>query len=164
MTPEMFRVTEYDPDGRRREYLSSCPDVVPWVAVRHGVILGTGDSRAAAATATHVSRCELRLASPWERCLLKSLAGRRLPADTEAGLLEAIRTDISRVLAAADDDDTGYEHIHAPVLLEYRSIDLDRLSPDEYDALEARREAALDELAELAALAGQHDLFAGAPA
>ena len=169
MTAEMIHVTEYGGGGRIGEYhMTRCPDAGTWVAVRHGVIVGSGPTRAAAAAAGKVSRCEVRPATWEERRLLPRLRWRRLPAGTEAELLEVIHTDISRVLAAVGDDDVDYDYIHAPVLLEYKDIDIQALALACDDAalkaLEDRREAVQDELDELRALAGQHDLFAGAPA
>ena len=69
-----------------------------WVAVRHGVILGAGESpaaaAAAAAAAARVSRCEVRPATP--RDLAFEECGRPMPVD-ERALLKAIRTDYRRL-------------------------------------------------------------------
>ena len=70
----------------------------PFVAVRHGIILSAGDSRAAAAAAARVSRCEIRYATPEEYELLYYGRLCRTLPDSERALLEAIATDINRVL------------------------------------------------------------------
>ena len=139
-----------------------------YIALRHGVIVGHGPDRpaaaAAAAAAARVSRCELRMATPDEALFLEEIAGRRLPADTEAQLLEAIYTDIHRLLAAVDDGDDEWRHIREPVLTEYRRIDPDSISDAAHVGLQRRLDVIRDELDELCALARQGDLFADAAA
>ena len=138
------------------------------VAERYGVILGAGTTRAAAAAAAaRVSRVETRFATAreyglWLDCRLGH-ALKRLGIDSERALLIAIRTDIERVLWAADCADKGIEaDIAEPEFPEYRVIDAETLDPDAYDALVKHREAIDDELREVAFRERQLDIFAAA--
>ena len=144
------------------------------VAERHGVILGAGDTKeaaaaAAAATAARVSRVEIRPATVLEHMLWfdgrLGCAITRLGIDSERALLEATRTDINRTLRSA----VGC-HVHVAGCTperefpEYRIIDTDYLDPAEWGALFTRIEAIDKDLRELAFLERQSDLFAAVPA
>ena len=147
-----------------------------YIAVRHGVILAAGATRAAAAAAaaTRVSRCEIRHGSALERRMARRIVEhgrqRALP-QSERALLEAIHADIHRVLGR---DECGPDDIFPePDIYEYRALDAElrvdmdtrhMLDDAERARLEARADAILDELDELAFLERQTDLFAAVPA
>ena len=170
---ERYHVTEYGAYGSFGKYVAGSPATHAYVALRHGVILGSGDTAAAAAAAAaaavRVSRCEVRLATPYERRMARRIAnnGRMRPLpETESALLEAIHIDITRLLFL---DDNGSSSAVGPDIAEYKAID-DRLNycewerilldDDERAELEERAEAILDELRELAFLERQIDAFA----
>ena len=141
-----------------------------FVAERFGVILGAGNSReaAAAAAAARVSRADVRHATP-DEARRQYLWERRTLPETERALLEAIRADINMLLAVARCDcpsglmacnlTSDCDLARTPRFGEY---EIDVIDDDTYYALEARRDAIADELAELRALEGQADLFGAA--
>ena len=156
----------------------------PWVAVRHGVILGAGESpaaaAAAAAAASKVSRCEVRLASEREERLLPRIRNRRPPAGDRA-VLEDIRDEYKRLALVIDcycsgggGGDCGCRHPGAcgfhplPTLVELAPFRF--LAEREADAHGCEDElrdaiAAIDaELADLAAADRQMSLLEAVPA
>ena len=133
-----------------------------YVAARHGVILGSGHTpaAAAAAAAARVSSADVHLASDDERAIAACTAGRTLP-DTERELLEAVRTDIRELLEAVSEMyECGYDEPYTePHFMEYSTDRLD-VTREALDALEATARQIDRELADAPARARQRDLFA----
>ncbi len=151
--------------------MTHCTHSPLYVATRHGVILGSGytpaAAAAAAAAAVRVSHVEVHLADAVEAHMARQTWGRCLPAD-ESALLEAIRADLASLQeGAAESAACGFDDVDAEVrfieFAPHRYLwDSDETHVELKDAI--RR---IDvELAELPKRSRQRCLFApaGAPA
>ena len=143
-----------------------------FIAWRHGVVIGSGWTRAeaaaTAATAARVSSVDIRPATPPEWRLAQRVQGRELP-ESEQDLLRAIGADIHRVRLALEEFDESERRYWrdcpdaAPEVqfVEYaiapHSIDDDLLWE-----LEQREKRIAEEIRELRLRERQMDLFAAA--